>query len=270
MTMRTRGLFAYFGYELPLAQRLALIARAGFAGTAMWWADDEALVRAGRRAEMPAMVRDAGLAPLNAHLSFADCNDIWSPSRTVRESWLARRAADVEECARLDVPCAILHVTHGVDAPEPTGDGLDVLGRLVRQAEQAGVTLAVENTRRDDIVHRVLETFDSPAVGFCYDSSHDWMWGRPRGGTLRRWGARLVQTHLADCDAEGRDRHLLPGDGPLDWREVAGLFPPAYRGPLMLEVLPRDLGRWASPEAFLAEAKRRLERLEGLLPEAGG
>ena len=268
--MRARGLFAYFGYELPLARRLELIACAGFTHTAMWWAQEEALVREGRRGEMPAMVRDAGLTPLNAHLSFADCNDIWSPSRAVREAWLARRSADVEECARWDVRCAILHVTHGVGAPDPTVDGLQTLGRLVRQAGQAGVTLAVENTRRDDIIHRVLEEFDSPAVGFCYDSSHDWMWGRPHGGTLRRWGSRLVQTHLADCDAQRHDRHLLPGDGPLDWRAVASAFPAAYDGPLMLEVMPRDLTRWAGPEAFLDEAKRRLEWLAGLLPEHDG
>lgn len=263
--MRARGLFAYFGYELPLVRRLELIARAGFTHTAMWWGHEEVLVRQGRRCEMPAMVRDAGLAPLNVHLDFVDCNDIWSPDRTVREAWLARRSADVEECARLDVRCAILHVTHGMDAPGVTAGGLKALERLVRQAEQADVTLAVENTRRDDIIHRVLEEFDSPAVGFCYDSSHDWMWGRPRGGTLGRWGSRLVQTHLADCDAEGHDRHLLPGDGPLDWRAVAEVFPHAYHGALMLEVMPRDLGRWEGPEAFLTEAMRRLEWLAGVL-----
>jgi len=273
---RPLGIFSYFGYESPLAARLELIRRAGFGHTSLWWGPDEALVVAGRRRETPAMARDQGLVIEYVHAPFVESNQLWDDSPAVRETYVRRHREYLDDCVRLGLACLVLHVTHGAPSPGPTAEGVAAFERLVGQAEQAGVTLAIENTRRDDIIHRLLEEIPSPRLKFCYDSGHDWLWGHPPGSTLARWGGRLAQTHFADCDGppedplaysgpHTHDRHLLPGDGRIDWPALAKIFPQSYTGCLLLEVMPRDLSRWAGPEEFLIEARRRLEWVAGLL-----
>jgi sugar phosphate isomerase/epimerase len=105
-------------------------------------------------------------------------------------------------------------------------------------------------------------------VRFCYDSSHDWLWGRPRLGTLRRWRHRLAQTHFSDAGDDDEDRHLLPRSGRIDWDAVAEAFPAqTYAGVLLLEVIAGSPSE--PPEQFLAQAHRQLTWLAARLGQGG-
>ena len=55
------GTFAWFGYELPLSDRLSLIRQSGFSHTFLRMGSQEPMVESGRAQEMPGMVADAGL-----------------------------------------------------------------------------------------------------------------------------------------------------------------------------------------------------------------
>jgi sugar phosphate isomerase/epimerase len=126
------------------------------------------------------------------------------------------------------------------------------------------VKLAVENTQRADYVDCVLENITSPYLGLCYDSSHDFLYGDKPGGLLRRWGGRLLATHIGDNDGL-EDRHWLPWEGSIDWGEVRKSFPVGtYEGCLNLEVFPKDAGA-ESAANFLGRARRSVERLKGFL-----
>jgi sugar phosphate isomerase/epimerase len=49
----------------------------------------------------------------------------------------------------------------------------------VAQAESQGVTIALENTRRPDYLDWAFSHIQSSNLGFCYDSSHDFIGANP-------------------------------------------------------------------------------------------
>jgi len=261
--MRALGIFSYFGYELPLRQRLTLLAGAGVTHTSLWWGPPEEAFCLGRIHDAPALARDLGLHVENFHVPFEECNDLWlGPDE--RDNFARRHMAWIDDARRHGIGTVVMHVSHTDAAPGPTPEGLTVFDAIARHALQAGVTLAVENTRRDDILHAVLDACPLDSIAFCYDSSHDWLWGSPRWSTLTRWGHRLRQTHFSDAEID-RDRHRLPGDGQLDWPALADRFPRDYRGAIMLEVMPADLAD-TPPETFLTHCVRTLHWLDDILP----
>jgi len=247
---------------------MALLARAGVTHTSLWWGPPEEEFLAGRIHDAPDQARSAGLHVENLHVPFEECNDLWlGPSR--RDAFARRHCLWVDDAHRHGIETVVMHVSHTAAGPNPTSEGLAVFETVARHALQAGVTLAVENTRRDDILHAVLDACPLESVAFCYDSSHDQLWGQPRGSTLARWGHRLRQTHFSDVlDADTGDRHLLPGGGDIDWPALARRFPADYRGALMLEVMPANLAD-TPPETFLDACARSLNWLEELLPGGG-
>ena len=258
------GLFSYFGYQLPLARRSRLIKDAGFTHTSIIWGPPEELFAAGKQDTIPDIIRNAGLFLENLHVPFENSNQIWSQNDSERGAFVERHLAAVKDAVRHDVDCLVLHVSSGSNAPGPTEKGLQDFRRIVAAAEDAGVKLAIENTRRDDILDFLMSRIASPALGFCYDSSHDWLWGAPRTGSLRRWGHRLLYTHFSDV-SDSQDRHLLPCDGIIDWPQIADVFPRrTYRGILSVEVAA-DPRVPELPAAFLAKARERLEWIGDLL-----
>jgi sugar phosphate isomerase/epimerase len=258
------GLFAWFGFDLPLPERFAMMRAAGFTATALWWGVRH-MANLHRLHLVPSLARDAGLTVESIHVPFRQANDLWAEDAAVREPVVAQHCAWVEECARHGVPCMVMHL-HTGDRDLPLAPGIDSLRRIVAAAEAAGVTLAVENTRRVDVIDAVLTAIPSPRLRLCYDAAHDRLWSPEPVALLRRWGHRLATVHLADT--EGRmDRHLLPGDGAVDWQQMAAAFPRNYIGDLLLEVMPYGTPH-LSPDAFLAEAYRRGEYMKQLLLQA--
>jgi len=70
-----------------------------------------------------------------------------------------------------------------------------------------------------------------------------------------------VTCHISDNDGE-IDRHWLPGNGVIDWRNFWNLFPKeSYLKNIMLEVLPTDDEKKAGPEQFLIKAFKSISSL---------
>lgn len=246
------GIFAWFGYDLPVRQRLKMIRQAGFDAASIWWGEKE-----GRGAELyalPAMVRDAGLQLDNAHLPFDYANLLWCDSDLIRNAAIEQHIRWLHECASQGVTTAVMHLTHGAEMPEPSGQGVEGFRRIVATAEQLGMVLAVENGRGRRHLDLVFAEIESEHLGFCYDSSHDWKCNRDRPWLLRWLGSRLAVTHLSDNDGV-EDRHWLPGNGVVDWSAIAEVFPSqAYGGSIHLEVLPTEQEKSLSADAFLVKA----------------
>ncbi|MDD5704978.1 MAG: sugar phosphate isomerase/epimerase [Kiritimatiellae bacterium] len=145
------------------------------------------------------------------------------------------------------------------------------IGDLARRAEELGVLLAIENTRSPHHIDAVLSAIGSDHLGLCYDSSHDFISGHSPCALLKKWGGRLMTTHLSDNNGINDD-HYLPGDGRIDWDVVEDAFPKTnYSGALLLEVVPR-MGDGMKPEQFVRAAFSRAELLRekiGQLNSAG-
>ena len=260
LVTRSLGLFLWFGVAMPLAARLRAIHEAGFQTVSLWWDVRRGMGR-DRLHALPALVRAAGLQVENAHWPFARCNELWSDDPVIREAAVARHLGWLDECAGCGVPLAVMHLTSGDDPPPPITTGLEAVRRIIEAAEARGITIAVENTRKPAYLDLVLAEIVSPRLGFCYDSSHERLWGS--GDLLRRHGHRLVAVHLSDNDGRA-DRHWLPGDGVIEWPAVLRDFPrETYHGPVTLEVVTQD--EQEAPCLFLDRAGQRVRWLAGLL-----
>lgn len=239
-------MFSWFGLDLPLPERLGLIKGAGFDASTLWWGGEEQALR-----EAPAMVRDAGLHLENVHVPYDLCSDIWSQSATTRAHVESRYLRWIDDCHAYAIPIMVTHISRGSAAEGPTLEGIQLIGALLERAEAARVIIALENTRRADYLEAIFRDLDSPALGFCLDSSHNWLWTRD-AHLLRDFGARLVTTHMSDTRG-ALDRHWLPGKGELDWDALARDFPQGYRGRITLEVVPERRTE-ADPRIFVQDA----------------
>jgi len=262
------GMAPYFGFDLPLAERLGRIAAAGFRHTFLWWGPPDDLFVAGRGHEAPAIARDAGLTVDNAHVPFQEANELWTAGPAGLRRFRDRHLAWLDELAEHGIGCMLMHVTHALQWPGPSPAALDAMRSVADAAADRGIDLAFENTRLREPLDWLLTELDAPHVGLCYDSSHDWHWSAAPGGLLRTWGRRLLYTHLSDvCCHE--DRHMLPGEGDIDWPALAADFPRrTYAGPLTLEVIPADTARFAGPDDLLQQARQAYDRLARLFRPA--
>ena len=127
--------------------------------------------------------------------------------------------------------------------------------------------LAVENTRKSHYyLDQLYSSIESPFLGLCYDSSHDFLSVSEPGEILRKWGHLLVATHLSDNDGIS-DKHWIPRKGAIDWEMVKECFPKdTYTGFLTLEVVPKT-GEVGSARVFLKKAFESILWMESLLKE---
>ncbi|MFC1900256.1 sugar phosphate isomerase/epimerase family protein [Chloroflexota bacterium] len=246
------GMSAWFGFSLPLEERLKLIKQAGFDTTCLWFGVEEDTVRDGESDRMPALVRNTGLLLDNIHATFLNHHLIWSAPLDdevlrIREELKATLAF----CTRHDVPLMVAHLTTKYCTSPPNEKGLEIVYDLVTQAEKLGVTIALENTRRPEYLEYIFSNIQSLNLRFCYDSSHDFLPDHSRGELLSRWGHLLVTTHISDNKGLDDD-HLLPGRGTIDWQAIEKNFPKnIYRGAILLETDGPEAGKGLTPEEFL-------------------
>ncbi|SHN81491.1 sugar phosphate isomerase/epimerase family protein [Desulfitobacterium chlororespirans] len=257
------GVFSWFGFVLPFGERISLIQEAGFTGTSLWWEDEEEPFPMPKE-RMPALVRERGLILENIHVPWCDANALWSDEQALRGEIIARHKQWIEDCARFEIPLLVMHLCDGENPPQPNEYGLASMGELAGAAERQGVRIAVENTRRRDSVEYVLGQIASPALGFCFDSSHHRLTDQEDFHLLRAWGNRLMATHFSDNDGV-EDRHWLPGHGVIDWAKVAGAFPKGYQDFLTLEVYPNPQERQGKPQEFLERAYDRISGVRILI-----
>jgi sugar phosphate isomerase/epimerase len=262
--MHDIGVFAWFGYHLPLEERLGLIGGAGFDSTCLWLGREEKLVCRGNADRMPSLARDAGLKIDNVHASFEHCNFLWSESKEESEIIKREYKAALSFCSSHSIGKLVVHVARGSIPPPLSDAGLKIFEELVSYAEDCDLILALENTERTDYLDFVFSNLESPHLGLCYDSSHDFLEGQSQGVFLKKWGHLLVTTHLSDNEGVSDD-HMMPEDGQIDWATVAGAFPAtSYAGPLILEIYPDDADNRAAEE-FLSVAYERAVRLRKVL-----
>jgi sugar phosphate isomerase/epimerase len=250
------GIFSWFGFVLPLPQRLTMIKNAGFYATTLWW-EDEMGFPGIKKESMPNMVRDSGLILENIHIPYDHCDDLWSDHKPTRDAIVAQYTGWINDCAQHGIPIMVMHITDSLSLPATHRNakyGLDSISRLLRAAEDLKITLALENTGREDYIDLVFSQLQSDYLGFCYDSSHHRIYSEGKLDFLKKISRHIVTTHLSDNDGK-QDRHWLPGEGVIDWHRLTHIFSQIqYDHYVTLEVCASELQLQQSPESFLAQA----------------
>jgi sugar phosphate isomerase/epimerase len=253
-----KGIYHYFGYDYNFERRTQLIAQAGFDSTMLWWGDEDFIPLT--KAEQVACIREAGLAIENVHAPYDEIVGLWSKDPKALAHARASYLRYLGECKDLDVSMMVIH---GLPQ-EPIEDeaaGLESFGLLLEAANDLGVTLAVENTIDDPRFTSLLDAYIPQGIKWCYDSSHDWVYGKAPRTLLRTYAHALACLHLSDNDGT-YDRHWLPGEGLVDYGEIGRILRESnFAGQWSLEVFPAGITE--SAEDFLRRARARLEWVMG-------
>lgn len=84
---------------------------------------------------------------------------------------------------------------------------------------------------------QLVDSYDDPMVGVCWDTGHANHAGHDQGRALRVLGGRVKNLHLNDNHYNCRDEHQLPYMGTVDWESVlSALVDIGYSGVLNYEV----------------------------------
>lgn len=101
-----------------------------------------------------------------------------------------------------------------------------VLGPVVKRAEEAGITLVIENIQdaRPETRRAMVESFASEAIALSIDTGHAQLARRMSGAPpvedfVRDAGDGLAHVHIQDVDGHA-DRHWAPGEGEIEWTAV--------------------------------------------------
>lgn len=111
---------------------------------------------------------------------------------------------------------------------------------LLVSAEKHGVILLSENLLWGASVHaqtiaRLVERVNSPWFGWCYDVGHAHAF-RDDLDEFRKVCRVPLSLHIQDNHGDGRDEHLIPGEGTLEWSEfLRSLKAVGYCGDFVLE-----------------------------------
>jgi len=264
------SMFSWFGYPMLFEDRLELIKGAGFSATGFWLGPEEELVGKGKADLLPGLIRSRGLFLDYVHAPDMGCNDVWSGSETRREEWRRVYRSYVDLCKRHSIPFLVIHASQskGEQPESPAAEGLIALMDLIKFAEDSDVKVVVENTMQPALLDLIFSNIQSNHLGFCYDTSHDFLYSPKPGALLKRWGHRLMVTHLGDNDGV-HDCHWLPGLGGLNWEEIMRWLPvKTYQGSLTLEVFPKDQKN-EPVTSFMAASYRSIEWLHDLFHGEG-
>nr|WP_092071730.1 sugar phosphate isomerase/epimerase family protein [Dendrosporobacter quercicolus]NSL49482.1 sugar phosphate isomerase/epimerase [Dendrosporobacter quercicolus DSM 1736]SDM29838.1 Sugar phosphate isomerase/epimerase [Dendrosporobacter quercicolus] len=254
------SIFSWFGFPIPMDKRFKMIKAAGFDGVLLWWSDEHAAVD-GDKAVQPALARENGLCVENIHAPFEGINCLWTDGRQGDE-FEQVLANCINESAVHEIPTVVMHLSAGEHLQKTNQTGLDRIKRLVELAERKNVNIALENLRRLEYLHFILDNIQSDRLGFCYDSGHEYCYNR-EADLLTQYGARLMAVHIHDNDGV-HDLHKVPGEGSVDWKAVvAKLKKSVYRGAVALEVTNKfsKYGDTETPEWFLRRAFQSAKKL---------
>ena len=214
------GLSRQFG--LPYEEQIRMLHTIGFEGFFVNWEPELDFAPLRRVAD------ELGMVFQSIHAPFHKMADMWEQTESTQAA-IDELMDCLHACAENAVPIMVTHTFIGFDKHEPTALGLENYGKVIAEAERLGVKIAFENTEGEEYLAALMNHFDSPAVGFCWDTGHEMCYNHSKD-MLALYGDRLIATHLNDNlgirDYEGRiiwhdDLHLLPFDGIADWNDIA-------------------------------------------------
>lgn len=251
--------------ELPLLERPAAAAAAGFGAVELWWPWVESPTPA--RSELDALrgaIEDAGvrLTGLNFYAGRLPGPDRGALSVPGEESERFRANIDVAAAFAESLGCGALNALYGnridgVDPAEQDALALENLALAARAADRIGAVLLVEALNRIespryplvsapaavDVVDQVNAATGLDNARFLMDLYHLAMNGEDLPRVIERFAARTGHVQIADRPGRG-----APGTGSLPLEDLLDRLREAgYAGWVGLECKPGDR---PSAEAF--------------------
>lgn len=258
------GIFAWFGYNLSITESFHKILDAGFERVMLWWGEYEGDLPL---SEQVKRARQLGLEIENAHAPYDGANDLWKRNES-GILYAEKLLSCLQGCYEQHVPTLVVHLSDGMQPPEPSKIGLERLKKVVETAEKFQIRLAFENLKDIPQLEAVMKTFSSyQYTGFCYDSGHHHCCNQ-NYPYLEKYGHKLFALHLHDNDGT-RDSHRLPFDGNTQWEYICGkIIKVGYVGGVSLEVQAfQNYEEKMNAESFIQKAHSSGEKIQKMMIE---
>jgi sugar phosphate isomerase/epimerase len=189
-------------------------------------------------------MRHRALRAVSIHAPFGGLLDLADPNPRHRHAAIGAIITAASAIKRLGGHVVVVHPSdiqrHGADVDARLADSRASLRVLAASLAVEDLLLAVETPLphliggHPDEFACLLASLPATA-GVCIDTGHVAL-GRHWRRFMDVAGHRIVHVHAHDNHGH-RDDHLPPGDGCIDWREIAGsLDAVGYRGWIMLEL----------------------------------
>ena len=263
-----------FNYSIPLKDQLPMIKAAGFTHISLGAnLEHSGYLDPARRRELKQRLAENGLRVCSVHAPFLRNMDISSPDQAVARSSLDQVNQSIDAAADLDAGIVIFHpyADQALDDPRRKDILTSQVIAMFDHIADRNVRLATENLPVEvlnEILIHSLNIIGSPRYGLCYDSSHDNLTSQPMA-ILRRYGKRIITTHISDNRKE-KDDHMLPFEGTYDWDQFTSAFSRLkFTGVFLLEVEMRE-SAFKEPAEFLQQARQRGQTLLERAGKASG
>lgn len=162
----------------------------------------------------------------------------------------------IEAAAILGIPWTVFHagtydgMFDAAHIKELKEKNLAWFAPIVKECEKYGVGITLENLPHisgakhgmknwycsvtEDLID-LVDSFDSPHVGICWDTGHAHLEGVDQYANLLRIGSRLKSLHIQDNNGIA-DQHLPPFYGTIRWTKILeALKDISYEGPFTFE-----------------------------------
>jgi hydroxypyruvate isomerase len=236
--------------ELPLLERPAAAAKAGFDAVELWWPFDRPCPADREIDALRRSIEDAGVRLVG--LNF-DAGDMAAGDRGLlsRPDGSARFRANIDVAVGLAgaLGCRVLNALYGNGAPELSPDAqhdlaLSNLSRAAEAADRIGATVVVEALNSYEsptypitssaAAFEVIDRVGAANVAFLADLYHLHRMGEDVLALIGASAGRFGHVQIADDPGRGQ-----PGTGAMPYDQILErLDASAYRGPVGLEYRP--------------------------------
>ncbi|MFA4985730.1 MAG: sugar phosphate isomerase/epimerase family protein [Candidatus Brocadiia bacterium] len=229
--------------------------------------------------DVVALLKSLGLAVsnVNAFTMFHD-GDTWRPSFLETDG--TRRRLRIEHTvAALEMSRRMRGATVSTEpgGPLPEGESRETAMALFAE----GLREVLDRTAATDVLllvepepsllietvgqaEELLEMFADPRLSINLDAGHFFCVGEDPAEVIRRLEGRFDHVHIEDIGADRVHRHLVPGDGAMDFRSIfTALRDVLYDGFITVELYPFE----ETPEEA---ARRAIEHLAPIYGEVFG
>ncbi len=194
------------------------------------------------------------------HVPFGGDFDLAARDRARRKLAVSNTLKYIERSLTYGIDTVIIHPHHYFEGSKESAlsESEKSLKEIVLQAPDQ-MNLAVENLpdeRGSWVCSRLLDRFGPDEIGWCYDSSHENISGRPFH-LLEKYIDRLTVTHLSDNHGQNDD-HLVPGEGEIDWPEMSEIISKNDKMQKLLFEIGTGAKLEKPIEAVIAQAHERI------------
>jgi sugar phosphate isomerase/epimerase len=204
----------------------------------------------------------AGINISSFHLPFGNPVEISGPGDDRAEKAVAANKRILDWAAEKKIGIAVLHGSFEPIKPEERRDRMNRAVKSIKilgdYAKSKNIVLAIEDLPRTclgNCADEILELTDNGKnAKVCFDVNH--LLIETHKAFFEKTIPCIITTHLSDYDRVD-ERHWIPGDGCIDWKELIGFFKKAgYSGRFLFEThesakYSPKLGRFFSPRELV-------------------